>query len=672
MNKSTLIVTLILGLFSLNVIGQHNGIKLSSNIINSSGVISMINQADTIFGDFSEISPTDSLFVTPPDEDFWVVATASADYDNDGDLDIAVLGYYVVYNISAVDKLILMRNDSLSGADHWKFTYFDVPLGALTAGASDMAWGDVDGDGDFDLAVGTDGNTVIYRNDSGYLALTNTVLPGYWEDNIQAYFNIHSITWADYDNDGDLDLIIPSVFDFNTYAYRTALMRNDGPNGTGGWIFAENDSVFAPTMHAQSSWADYDGDGDLDLLLVNVAPVYDSGFIRRYRNDGSGNFTGEDILGSLSIEHGEAHWGDYDGDGDLDILVAGNIKELNGTLTPLALRIYRNDSVNFVPMEVIQNPYGEGWFDFTAATWADYDSDGDMDILLAGHYNSGSQIEGRARIYTNNQNVFSDSGNQLPAPHASGDRAGTFSWLDIDGDGDLDYFIAGEYFVPGGNGLVEGQMHLYRNDAAGQNLAPMTPTGLSVAQVSESSVLLSWLPGIDDHTASEALTYDLKLFHDNLPFSLPERTPEPGNVSAVTEWLFTGLQSGGLYSWALSTVDAAYIGSPVASGAFTMGSVAVDETVDNSSGGYYVGQNFPNPCYRHSTIMYSIPKESIVSLKVYDLQGIEVHTLVDEKKQAGTHTVSVDVKGLKDGIYYYRFQADVFSQSRKMIISKAK
>jgi hypothetical protein len=670
MKKNFLLVfALILWLSSLTAIAQRNTNNPASANRNVRGDITFIHQPDSSFGDFTEITPPDSLFVTPPDEDFWVISTAPADYDNDGDIDIAVLGYYVVYNISVEDKLVLMRNDGQAGPEEWEFTYINVPLGALTTGASDMAWGDVDADGDLDLAVGTDGSTVIYRNDSSTLVLTNTDLPGYWEDNSQADFDLRSITWADFDNDGDLDLLVPSIPDFNTYTYRTALMRNDGPNGTGGWIFTETDSVFAPTTHAQGAWADFDGDQDLDLLLMNMAPNTEEGFIRRYRNDGNGVFTGEDILDSLSIEHGEGQWGDYDGDGDLDILIAGNIREINGSYTPMALRIYRNDNENYVPMEIIANPSGEGWFDFTAATWADYDSDGDMDILLSGNYNSGSQIEGRARIYTNTNGVFTDSGNELPSPRAWGDRGGTFSWLDIDGEGDLDYFIAGQYFVPGGNGLVEAQMHLYRNDTPGQNSAPLTPTGLSVTQVSDSSALVSWDPGIDDHTASDALTYDLKLFHDNVPVTIPTHIPEPGNISAVTEWLLTGLQTGN-YSWILRTIDAAYIGSPVATGEFSLFPVPVDEIIPNPPPGYYLGQNHPNPFNQLTTISYFLPQEGMVSLKLYNIKGEEVALLVNEKKQAGNYKVRLDAKNLSDGVYYYRLQGSDFSQARKLVIFK--
>ena len=639
------------------------------------------------FGDFTEVTPPDSIFVTSQDEDFWVITTAPADYDNDGDLDIAVLGYFVEYFVSVEDRLILIQNNGQADSTRWDFSYINIPLGSLTTGASDLAWGDFDGDTDLDLVVGTDGSTSIYRNDEGTLVLTDINLPGYWEENSQADFDLRSITWADYDNDGDADLLIPSVFDNSTFSYKTVLMRNDGPNTGGGWFFTAIDSLFSPTSHAQSSWADFDGDQDLDLLLVNVAPLTDDGFIKRYRNDGGGNFTVENILGSLSIEHGESQWGDYDGDGDLDLLVAGNLKEIDSTYTAMALRIYKNEAETFIPFEVINCIPCEGWFDITAATWADYNSDGDMDILLAGNYNSGSQIEGRARIYTNDGGTFiADTANTLPAPRAAGDRGGTFSWFDLDGDADLDYFIAGQYFVPGGNGLVEAQMHVYRNDVLELNEAPTIPTGLEGTLLSENSILLSWLPATDDHTPSQAITYDLVIIrngthvpigNENSPSNIVlTRLPEPGNISAVVEWSLTGLQNGD-YQWQLRAVDAAYAGSNIAIGEFSIGAVSVDEQNEIPLS-FNLEQNYPNPFNPVTLITYSIPEAGQISLKIYDALGTEIAVLVNEFKQAGIYNLKFDGSCFSSGVYFYQLTADnpstgsgqSFIETKKMIMMK--
>ena len=622
-----------------------------------------------VFGDFTEVTPFDPLFVTPQDEDFWVATTAPADYDSDGDLDVAVLGFYVVYNQSVEYKLVLFRNDGEATPTEWEFSYIDVPLDDLTTGASDLAWGDVDNDGDEDLMLGTDGETVLYRNDAGTLVLTETVLPGYAEDNDQADFDLRSITWADFDNDGDLDAIIPSVCDFEEFEWRTAMVRNDGPDETGGFLFTEVEPGFAPTRHAQTQWADFDNDQDLDLLLVNLAPLTDDGFIRRYRNDGEGLFTGEDILGPLTVEHGEAQWGDYDEDGDYDILVAGHIKEVDGSFN-VVLRIYRNDNETFVPFEVIDCIPCEGWFDITAATWADYDSDGDMDILMTGTYNSGSQIEGRAWIYINDgTGVFIESDNVLPAPRASGSRGGTFSWFDIDRYLDLDYFIAGEYFVPGGNGLIEAQMHVYRNDVGAENAAPTAPGGLT-AQVNQASrsVVLSWNAASDDRTPVAALTYDLDLFRTAPSFGLvPHRLPEPGNVSSVLDWELTGLADG-LYRWTLRAVDSAYNGGPIAQGTFRVGSAAGVE-------GAQIPLTFelathPNPFHGSTSFRYALPSAAEVKLAVFDVHGRLVKQLVDETRAAGYHEISWEASNVASGTYFARLSAGDVTKTQRLLLVK--
>ena len=117
---------------------------------------------------FPEVTPTTgTLWVTNADEDFWVNAVAPADVDGDGDIDFAVLGFYVVYFGDVTDLLVLFMNDGPDAGGRWLFADESVPLGALWAGASDLAWGDFDNDGDPDLAVGSEGATALYRNDGG-------------------------------------------------------------------------------------------------------------------------------------------------------------------------------------------------------------------------------------------------------------------------------------------------------------------------------------------------------------------------------------------------------------------------------------------------------------------------------------------------------------------------
>jgi len=83
-------------------------------------------------------------------------------------------------------------------------------------------------------------------------------------------------------------------------------------------------------------------------------------------------------------------------------------------------------------------------------------------------------------------------------------------------------------------------------------------------------------------------------------------------------------------------------------------------------------QNFPNPFNPETTISYSIPQSSHVTLKVYDVLGREIATLVDELKQAGTYKSQFSIGNfqLSSGVYFYRIQANGYSETKKMMLIK--
>jgi hypothetical protein len=85
---------------------------------------------------------------------------------------------------------------------------------------------------------------------------------------------------------------------------------------------------------------------------------------------------------------------------------------------------------------------------------------------------------------------------------------------------------------------------------------------------------------------------------------------------------------------------------------------------------YYLFQNYPNPFNPVTIIRYFIPSEGLVTLKVYDILGQEVKTLVNEYKQANKYEVKFESSGLASGVYIYRIQVNEYNQSKKMIILK--
>ena len=85
---------------------------------------------------------------------------------------------------------------------------------------------------------------------------------------------------------------------------------------------------------------------------------------------------------------------------------------------------------------------------------------------------------------------------------------------------------------------------------------------------------------------------------------------------------------------------------------------------------YSLAQNFPNPFNPNTAIKYAIPKTSIVTLKVYDLLGKEIATLINEEKPIGDYEIDFDGSNLSSGIYFYRIQTGKFTDTKKLILIK--
>jgi hypothetical protein len=87
-------------------------------------------------------------------------------------------------------------------------------------------------------------------------------------------------------------------------------------------------------------------------------------------------------------------------------------------------------------------------------------------------------------------------------------------------------------------------------------------------------------------------------------------------------------------------------------------------------GNYNLQQNFPNPFNPSTKILYSVPQSSTVQIKVFDVIGNEIETLVNEEKPVGTYELTWYAEGLPSGIYFYQLRAGNFVETKKMVLMK--
>ncbi|MEW6751631.1 MAG: Ig-like domain-containing protein [Candidatus Latescibacterota bacterium] len=327
---------------------------------------------------------------------------AWADYDSDGDLDLAIVGW----DVAGDESLRLYANESGSGETGRTLAldrrHVDAAGSPVLQGVryATLAWADYDSDGDPDLLVcGMEPNgtslTRLYRNAGGVLQVD--------EGNSQALVNLHrgDVAWADYDNDGDLDLAVSgeNVTTTGGLGAVTEFYRND-PTGT----LALDAALQAAALKGGSlAWADWDGDGNLDLALSGRDSGWNAGLLL-YRNRPLGVLTLEDrfSLGAARRVAGALAWADYDNDGDVDLAASGST--ILGM--PQAF-VFPNQGGQLSAVSAEPDLAGLAG---GATVWGDGDGDGRLDLLLTGVDGEGQR---RTLLYGNQGALLA---NQPPAP----------------------------------------------------------------------------------------------------------------------------------------------------------------------------------------------------------------------------------------------------------------
>ncbi len=94
------------------------------------------------------------------------------------------------------------------------------------------------------------------------------------------------------------------------------------------------------------------------------------------------------------------------------------------------------------------------------------------------------------------------------------------------------------------------------------------------------------------------------------------------------------------------------------------------EEVEQLPNYFALEQNYPNPFNPNTQIKFSIPQSSNVVIKVFDILGNEIETLVNEEKTVGTYEVTWNAVNLPSGVYFYQLKAGTFVQTRKMLLIK--
>ncbi|HKJ80529.1 MAG TPA: FG-GAP-like repeat-containing protein [Ignavibacteriaceae bacterium] len=646
---------------------------------------------------FEKVSDTTNPVVTTVTDDNYSGA-AWIDIDNDGDLDLFVT------------KNFLFRN--LGNGNFERVNNFPkVSADQLGNGTS---WADYDNDGDPDLFLsGTP--SLVYRNDgSGNFEPVNETPLGTSDDN-----RGWTGAWADYNNDGFVDLVIVHP---NGYLGSPGIPCRFFKNNGDGRFTKIDTFQFTSNLEAYTvpTWSDYDQDGDEDLF-IGSGPINHTAVDFLYNNTlaNSGKADLERITTSpiaTDMQQGQVwNWIDYDNDGDLDAFLTN----YNGVPN----RFYKNENGTYV--SITNNLTIDGYY--LGSLWGDLDNDGDLDVILTNESNSqlfrndGNDtftleinFAGRTRgsaLGDYNNDGYLDF--YRTGPSTQGLYKNTTSnndgWVTFTLKGSISNYSAIGAKVKLKANINGNQVWQYREVSAQNNFnghnSQRVHFGLGNASAIDS-VIIIWPSGQQKYLTNLAIN---KFYTENEeipseylktnfkadsilgggPFAVMFTDLTVANSSTpVTSWEWDFNNDGSvdatdqnpMYTY---TEMGSYTVRLVVSNGVSQDTLIRDKyiTITSSTTGignnpsqipdqFSLAQNYPNPFNPTTKIKYSIPTESNVVVKVYDLLGKEVATLVNGEKKAGFYELTFGNENLPSGIYIYRITTGNFTSAKKMLLIK--
>lgn len=269
--------------------------------------------------------------------------------------------------VSSNETQTVVRGDALLGAGATlakAATWFSSDRG----GTLSLDWGDFDRDGDLDLALGSSVGTIIYRNENGRLR-------PFWSNSKRSY----GVLWGDFLGDGLLELA--AVGDEAAgagvnYLYAIA-----------GTVVQESSRFTSTHGFVRAAPGDYDRDGDLDLILSTNA-INATCPVQFFRNSGGVFTRPSDADGGCVSNRATATLvpGDVDNDGDLDLALG---------LFPNSVQLFVNDGSGRFPLAQHRTIDSSAGFLPYHFVWGDYNGDGFLDLAAA------YPLLRQARIYRN-------------------------------------------------------------------------------------------------------------------------------------------------------------------------------------------------------------------------------------------------------------------------------